>query len=971
MTQQSDSVLSDPVIPVDLPLSERPLVVSDDVNTVISVPEGTREEERPITTVLPEALRQRLFPAGGGSNGEELGVSLAQFEIQARIGSGGMGAVFRATDTELSRDVALKVLHPSFSGDTSMVSRFRNEARACARLNHDNIARVFFSGQQDGLLFIAYELADGRTIRDLIQEKGQLSVGETVNYAIQATLALNHIAAAGIVHRDIKPSNIMLTEAGRVKVVDLGLARRDVADSIGDITVAGTTLGTFDYLAPEQARDPRSADIRSDIYSLGCTMYHMVTGHPPYPEGTALQKLLDHQAKSPPDPGSINLAVPPELSAVIRRMMANSPDQRYQAPAFLMADLLRIAQLLGLRSIPAEGIVWRRVDNLSPRTPLGAIWIFMSVVAICLTAVFLQLDRIRDVAPSDLVVFPEGSVGQPIAAGEFNDGAAAESRTGFSSAGPSAAATGTTASAGSGGGGGGGAGGNSVAAAGSNGATLLPDPQQPGQTSIPFPFPAVTFSVLSPAILQVPLTFSDGWEALAVGPDSVTQPIGPFLLQTEDGLRHSKKTLQAAIADAKSGDVILLRYNGDFGEIPRQPPVRIVGMNLIIRADEGFRPTLELSGGNSHGLAEAAMFTLRRGTLTIRDVDLRMKASDASGADHWTIFRLDGPSRVQLENVTLDCDNRIGQPMSVFDLADGTAASDDVPGSETLITLNRVVCRGEVDGFRISGQPLGRIRVQNSAFALEGAFVRALGSAGYPQVRGKLELSLEHASFLLAGPLLFMNDTDGVPAQGIQRVLPHLTVRSEACVYASSALSGRLVESKGNSFVEDIDTSLSWNGFTNLYYRFGVYWQIETAALDYSSRRLDFFQWRQFWQNRADSEESNAIELNDLAWVDTSWVSDTSFQPRSCSVTSFQLSPRPFQASEGWLPVARDGLIPGVSVDELPPFPSVPVEELSKPVAEFRQSAEPSDISSGVRTQLPASAGVSASGSALSAPPVP
>ena len=136
-----------------------------------------------------------------------------------------MGAVFRALDLELARDVALKILHPGPSRDPSLVARFRNEARACAQLNHDNIARVFFAGTQGGLYFIAYEFASGRTIRDLILERGRLSVAEAVNYAIQVTLALNHISAAGIVHRDIKPSNIMLTESGRVKVVDLGLAQ--------------------------------------------------------------------------------------------------------------------------------------------------------------------------------------------------------------------------------------------------------------------------------------------------------------------------------------------------------------------------------------------------------------------------------------------------------------------------------------------------------------------------------------------------------------------------------------------------------------------------------------------------------------------------------------------------------------------------------------------------------------------------
>ncbi|NQW12597.1 MAG: serine/threonine protein kinase, partial [Alphaproteobacteria bacterium] len=342
------------------------------------------------TTQANDAIRNRLFPTNGVHNGEEVGIRLAHFQITGRLGSGGMGAVFKAIDLELSRDVALKILHPSSSQDASLIARFRNEARACAHLNHDNIARVYYAGNQDGMYFIAYEYATGRTIRDVIVENGRLGVAETINYAIQITLALNHTAAAGIVHRDIKPSNIMLTNSGRVKVVDLGLARRDTTDSIGDITVAGTTLGTFDYIAPEQARDPRNADGRSDIYSLGCTMYHMLTGRPPYPEGTALQKLLDHQGKSPPDPRTLNSSVPEEIAAIMRKMMANDPDARYQAPGLLLNDLIQMAQILGLHSVPAEGIVWRKPGPSSVRQPLGAVWVFVSVLLICLTAVFLD-----------------------------------------------------------------------------------------------------------------------------------------------------------------------------------------------------------------------------------------------------------------------------------------------------------------------------------------------------------------------------------------------------------------------------------------------------------------------------------------------------------------------------------------------------------------------------------------------------
>ncbi|MFN9826851.1 MAG: serine/threonine-protein kinase [Planctomyces sp.] len=205
MTQHNFTDSHDPLASTaHVPISERPLVAEDD-RTVISAPDGPRSESHsPPTLTVSEQLLHSLFPANGVSSGEEAGVRVAHFEIRQRLGAGGMGAVFLAMDLELARDVALKILHPGPSRDPSLVARFRNEARACAQLNHDNIARVFYSGTQDGLYFIAYEFASGRTIRDLILDRGRLTVAEAVNYAIQVTLALNHISAAGIVHRDIK-----------------------------------------------------------------------------------------------------------------------------------------------------------------------------------------------------------------------------------------------------------------------------------------------------------------------------------------------------------------------------------------------------------------------------------------------------------------------------------------------------------------------------------------------------------------------------------------------------------------------------------------------------------------------------------------------------------------------------------------------------------------------------------------------
>ena len=309
------------------------------------------------------SIWNRLFPNEAATGAEysagPAGVRLGHFRIESKIGDGGMGSVFRALDERLERVVALKVLSPSLtSRDPASLQRFLNEARAAARLDHDNIARVYFVGEDRGYHFIAHEFVTGRNIRDLIRGAGPLDPREAVNYTLQLATALRHTAAAGVIHRDIKPSNVIITPQGRAKLVDLGLAKKVASESFAELTIAGTTLGTFDYISPEQAKDPRNVDVRSDIYSLGCTLYHMLAGEPPYPEGTVLQKLLDHQGKDVPDPSRKNPRTSPQLAAVVRRMMAPDPRDRYATPDELIRDLLPIAAEMGLRGINPEGLVW-------------------------------------------------------------------------------------------------------------------------------------------------------------------------------------------------------------------------------------------------------------------------------------------------------------------------------------------------------------------------------------------------------------------------------------------------------------------------------------------------------------------------------------------------------------------------------------------------------------------------------------
>lgn len=296
------------------------------------------------------------------------GESLGHFELIEYVGGGGMGAVFRAIDTMLNRTVAVKVLSQEQSGDEETLRRFQNEAQSAARLDHENISRVYYVGEDRGWHYIVFEFIDGANIRDVVGDQGPLPLADAVSYTLQIADALVHASGREVVHRDIKPSNVLITPDGRAKLVDMGLARLHQVEPDGeDLTASGVTLGTFDYISPEQARDPRSADVRSDIYSLGCTLYYMLTGRPPFPEGTVLQKLLQHQADEPVDPRSLRPELPDDLMPIMHRMLAKAPDKRYPSPAELVADLSAFAQRHGLPATPTTSIVWVPPDQ----TPLN------------------------------------------------------------------------------------------------------------------------------------------------------------------------------------------------------------------------------------------------------------------------------------------------------------------------------------------------------------------------------------------------------------------------------------------------------------------------------------------------------------------------------------------------------------------------------------------------------------------------
>jgi WD40 repeat protein/tRNA A-37 threonylcarbamoyl transferase component Bud32 len=259
-----------------------------------------------------------------------------KYVLLGPLGSGGMGHVYLCEHKVMRRRVAIKVLPDSQAEGPATLERFRREARAVAALDHPNIVRAYDIDHDDKMHFLVMEYVDGCSLEELVQKEGALEVGRACEYAHQAALGLQHAHEAGLIHRDVKPANLLVDRQGVVKILDLGLARffHDGADNLTRQQDPHTILGTADYLSPEQALDSHDVDIRSDIYSLGLTLYFLLKGKSPFDDGKSVaQKLLCHQTRVLDPLTAVRPEVPEGLAAVVAKMSAKDADERYQEPA--------------------------------------------------------------------------------------------------------------------------------------------------------------------------------------------------------------------------------------------------------------------------------------------------------------------------------------------------------------------------------------------------------------------------------------------------------------------------------------------------------------------------------------------------------------------------------------------------------------------------------------------------------------
>lgn len=873
--QPGDTAPPGPILPSD----EMPTVISSDI------------------PVAPSIFDRAIHPRELGRllEGERLGY----FELEKFVGGGGMGAVFQATDTMLGRTVAVKVLSQDQASEEDTLLRFKNEAQSAARLDHENIARVYYVGEDRGLNYIVFEFIEGENIRDLVDRRGGLPLGEAISYTLQIAEALDHACQRDVVHRDIKPSNVLITAEGHAKLVDMGLARlHQVEHSGDDLTASGVTLGTFDYISPEQARDPRTADVRSDLYSLGCTLYFMLTGKPPFPDGTVLQKLLQHQGDEPPDPREVRSDLPQEMTRLLSKMLFKSPEARYQQPSELIADLLLLADRLGIRHVVKPGKVWvaeprSRWAMLRQHAP----WM---VPVATLLAVVLLMDYLG--SPSPLASTPMDDM--PVVREQSDQGTDHAPTKPKDTAPPVDPANGKAPSDGSAG-------------------PTLPDKDPPPTAPPPDdtsdrPSESVASSTgtLRDSITRskapgTSLDASDGSgasaeldvaaaDAAALAEtentaavdlsDGVPSAVVPgqrtLIVDGSGGSSGRYATLGAAINEAKSGDTIELHY--DRPEQAEQPIT--IDKELTIRAGSDpqrdgkpfqpvilFRPTQD---DVTHG--RLAMITLREGHIKLEGIHLQMDLADDVHADNWSMFEIYGKfqipneTRLLLSGCSLTIRNTPDttlapqEGVSFIDVREsstgGAMMSDATEVNELTvpIELDRCVVRGEAVFISAPKlQPLALTWTQGLLATTE-QFLKAGSRATQNTLGDPIQIDLRQVTVLARKGVFYSANKRDAPYQletdfnasycifiGDASNPPHLIKQSGVGLAAQPDDLGEATSAdKGveTGAIRDFEMRVKWSGKRNVYqdFDFDAFWSIHSGEGDNTEElnRYDFKGWK-------------------------------------------------------------------------------------------------------------------------------
>jgi serine/threonine protein kinase len=726
-------------------------------------------EQMPLASLLPN-------PAASLT-----GTRLEHYELIEFVGGGGMGSVYRATDTRLGRNVAVKVLSRDH-GDEETIRRFRIEAQSAARLDHPNIARVHYVGEDQGVNFIVFEFIEGVNLRDEIQASGPLDLERALYYTLQIAHALAHSSSRDVIHRDIKPSNVLITAAGQVKLVDMGLARLHQVDAgDNDLTASGVMLGTFDYISPEQARDPRVADVRSDLYSLGCTLFFMLAGQPPFPEGTALQKVLRHSTDEPPDLRQFRPELGPRVTTLVSRLLAKKPSQRHQSPAELISDLLQIADQLGFSSLrDVGGLV---VAGVAPSNQwLGKLW-QVAAAFMLLIAVVIVMETIASPRQAGLDV-PRVRLKAPAPSTVAEVLAPAKVPSQPSTALPAAVAAPPTAP-------------SVLPTVSSNAPDIFAQQVIPSAPTEPSAQPSAVQQTAGTSDSLRPDTTSSApsqsTPAEAVDPQKIKRiVVAPGVASPSEPQTEFMGSLAEACdraADLGLAD-IELRFSGP--QVER--PLEIGNSRLNIRAAPGYHPIIVFQPQVGMG-ADEMIHLAGGGTahVSFEGIELRLELPADLPADGWALLSINTGQSIDLTECVLTvADGEMNRP-SIHDQVAMIAVERRRAGEMTMadplvamgqqarINLERCIARGEASFVSLTDETPLTIRWNQGLLVTSQHLLETGGSATEPQYYDQIVLDLDNVTAFCREGLYYLRRGPGKAYQF------HVNSYADQCIFASDA----------------------------------------------------------------------------------------------------------------------------------------------------------------------------------------
>jgi serine/threonine-protein kinase len=683
---------------------------------------------------------------------------LGPYLLLERLGEGGMGQVFKARHQLMDRIVALKVIRKECLKSEEAVRRFVREIRAAGQLSDPNIVIAHDAAQVGGTHILVTEYVEGTDLKKMMEQRGALPPAEACDYARQVARGLQHAHERGLVHRDIKPANLLVTAATRqLKILDMGLARLRHLEAndltAGDVTQEGSVLGTPDYMAPEQAKESHTVDIRADLYSLGCTLHHLLAGKPPFAGGSLAQKIWKHQTDPPPKLEELRVDLPAGLGAVVRKLMAKRPQDRYQSPADAAAALMPFCRLAAPAAIPVGSAPLALSPGVA-RANAGATLAFPA--AIPLTPRTAARGQSSPASPGDETLTPGMAESVSLVPSPDPPSAARRQRTPM---------TGQR---------------RWLALAG--GLLLC----------------LVAWQLVS-RLLSPPSRDTDQDEFIA-------DPTKPFLRLGAGGRRDAFRTLAAALAGMRKGDVLEVHRNGPF----KIDKVELRDTTLTLRAASGYRPELIANDGEA-GEDRSPWFSLENTAVTIEGCDFRCPP-DRTG------FR-GGGAPWSFRNCRL-----LGPPNSDRMTYNPGPRLLDYSGPR-LFVADCLVCQVEGTAFHVG--PKARLDLRNNVINVAAFRCIDLGAPGGQSLSLENNTVSGNGTSLLAFPSISEKEAESVTVTAARNLF-HCFV--EPLVRFS-------VEDTGPKSVRD---RLRWRGTKNLYS--GVDWEFVNHP-----KVVGFEAWQKMW----------------------------------------------------------------------------------------------------------------------------